>query len=118
MEGEDMLSINVSSHLVQVYDTGNTSTRLRTISIGSNLPLAWERVTHPCPAESKMSGQEAEESQASVQFQVRPDSQTSKLSQLETRQKAAEPELSQEVPDIRQDQGDTSLGPAREPTEV
>ncbi len=35
MEEEDMLSIKVSSHLVQVYDTGNTSTRLSTISIGS-----------------------------------------------------------------------------------
>jgi hypothetical protein len=35
MEDEDMLSIKVSSHSVQVYDTGSASTRLSTISIGS-----------------------------------------------------------------------------------
>lgn len=66
MEGEDMLSIKVSSHLVQVYDTGNTSTRLSTLSIGSKLSLVRERVTHPCLAGSKMGGWDLRRAGASV----------------------------------------------------
>lgn len=57
-----MLSIKMPSHSVQVYDTVSTSTRLSTLSIGSKLSLVRERVTHPCLAESKMSGRDTEDS--------------------------------------------------------
>jgi hypothetical protein len=85
MEEEDILRVKVSSHLVQVYDTRSTSSRLSTTSIW--VETHWsggeELVTHPCPAESKKGAQEAEEN--AVLLCSRSDKQWRKSCQLEIR---------------------------------
>ncbi len=73
MEGEDMLSIKVSSHLVQVYDTGTLVSDLVRLDWVGTLSSSRERVTHPCLAESKMNGRRTKEAEASVLLQVRPE---------------------------------------------
>jgi len=105
MEGEDMLSIKVSSHLVQVYDTGILVPDLGRSRLG-RISLVRERVTHPCPAESKMGGQEAggKSKLLSDPGTARePDDQRSNLSQLKTRQEAEDNWPSRRVPNIRRD---------------
>jgi hypothetical protein len=75
MEGEDMLSIKVSSHLVQVYDTGILVPDLGRTGLG-RISFVRERVTHPCPADPKWVDRKLDESQSFCPIQVRPDSQT------------------------------------------
>lgn len=83
MEEEDILRVKVSSHLVQVYDTRSTSSRLSTTSIWVETHLSGggeELVTHPCPAESKKGAQEAEDN--AVLLCSRSDKQWRKSCQL------------------------------------
>jgi hypothetical protein len=57
MEGEDMLSIKVSSHLVQVYDTGILVPDLGRTGLGRI--SCQGACDSPLPCRSKMGGQEA-----------------------------------------------------------